>query len=109
MSFIRRFVRRPSHATVVAYMALFFAMSGTAYAAAKWTGTDIVDGSLTGADVAAGSLTGDDIAPGSITGTQLDPDALPSGGAGGASADTAETSELITWDQGFSDGYGNVV
>jgi uncharacterized protein YjbI with pentapeptide repeats len=66
--------RRPSHATVVAYLALFVALGGTgAYAANEWTGTNIVDSSLTGADVRGkpgtssaaavnGSLTTDDIA-----------------------------------------------
>ena len=43
--------RRPSHATVVAYLALFVALGGTAYAANEWTGANIVDESLTGADV----------------------------------------------------------
>jgi hypothetical protein len=66
--------RRPSHATVVAYLALFVALGGTgAYAANEWTGTNIVDESLTGADVRGkagtmstpsvnGSLTTHDIA-----------------------------------------------
>jgi hypothetical protein len=44
--------RRPSHATVVAYLALFVALGGTgAYAANEWTGANIVDESLTGSDV----------------------------------------------------------
>jgi hypothetical protein len=44
--------RRPGHATVVAYLALFVALGGTgAYAANEWTGANIVDESLTGADV----------------------------------------------------------
>lgn len=48
---------------VVAYVALFLALSGgTAYAAsAKWTGTDIVDESLTGVDIKNGSLGASDI------------------------------------------------
>lgn len=44
--------RRPSHGTVVAYLALFVALGGTsAWAANEWTGANIVDESLTGADV----------------------------------------------------------
>jgi hypothetical protein len=66
--------RRPSHATVVAYLALFVALGGTsAYAVNEWTGANIVDESLTGADVQGkaaagstpavnGSLTTHDIA-----------------------------------------------
>jgi hypothetical protein len=38
---MRRFLRRPSHATVVAYLALFIAMSGTAVAA---TGGSVILG-----------------------------------------------------------------
>jgi hypothetical protein len=57
---------------VIAYIALFFAMTGTSMAAsAMWTGTNIVDGSLTGTDVLNGSLTGSDIQNGSITPSDL--------------------------------------
>jgi hypothetical protein len=38
--------RRPSHATVVAYLALFVALGGTSYAAIRVTGRNVVDGSL---------------------------------------------------------------
>ena len=41
---------------VVAYLALFIALGGTGYAAAKFTGEDIVDDSLTGADILESSL-----------------------------------------------------
>jgi hypothetical protein len=48
---------------LVAYMALFFALSGTAFAAKPLiTGADVKDGSLTGADVSdESSLKGVDI------------------------------------------------
>jgi trimeric autotransporter adhesin len=63
---------RPRHATVVAYLALFVALGGTAYAANEWTGDNIVDESLTGADILGaagtavtpavnGSITSDDV------------------------------------------------
>ena len=78
---VRRLVRPPSHATVVAYLALFFAMGGTAYAAAKWTSADIVDGTLTGADISDNSLTGADITSGSISSSDLAPGTLDSGGS----------------------------
>jgi len=68
-----RRLRGPRHATVVAYLALFVALGGTAYAANEWTGDNIVDESLTGADILGaagtagtpavnGSITSDDIA-----------------------------------------------
>ena len=81
----------------MAYLALFFAMGGTAYAAAKWTGAEIVDGSLTGADVAADSLTGADIAPGSIQGADLDPDAIVSGGSVMEDAVTLLVTDPVYW------------
>src|SRR3954447_1606058 len=103
-TFLRRCVRRPSHATVVAYLALFFAMSGTAYAAVQWTGAniqdgsltgaDVQDGSLTGADVAPNSITGDNIAPGSISGTDLAPNAIPSGSSSDHTAAVRVTQQV---------------
>jgi hypothetical protein len=67
--------RRPSPATVISLIALFVALSGSAYAAlsknsvrskqvknGSLVSKDLKDGKgVTGADVAAGSLTGDDI------------------------------------------------
>jgi len=52
---------------VVAYLALFVALGGTAVAAKPMvTGADIQDGSLTGADVENDSLTGADILESSL-------------------------------------------
>jgi hypothetical protein len=42
--------RRPGHATVVAYLALFIALGGSSYAAIKITGKQVKDSSLTGRD-----------------------------------------------------------
>jgi hypothetical protein len=56
--------RRPgriSHATVVAYLALFVALGGSAYAAATITGRDVVDRSLTGADIRNGTIRSPDV------------------------------------------------
>ena len=51
----------------VAYLALFFALSGTAIAAKPLiTGADIQDGTIGTADVADDSLTGNDIAEASL-------------------------------------------
>ena len=53
-SILRRLSRR--HSTVVAYLALFAALGGSAYAAATITGQNIKDGSITGKDVRNRSL-----------------------------------------------------
>jgi hypothetical protein len=52
-------IKRPSHGTVVAYLALFVALGGTgAYAANEWTGDNIVDESLTAADILGKASSG---------------------------------------------------
>lgn len=58
-----RLLRAHVRHNVIGYIALFFAMTGTASAAAAmWTGENIKDGTLTGADIADGSLTASDMA-----------------------------------------------
>jgi hypothetical protein len=54
--------QRPGYSSVVATLALFLALSGTAFAGARvlLTGADIRDGSLTSADVRNGSLRATD-------------------------------------------------
>lgn len=52
---------------LVAYVALFFALSGTAIAAKPLiTGADVQDGSLSGVDVQNDSLAGDDVLESSL-------------------------------------------
>ena len=58
-----------NHTTVVAYLALFVALGGTAYAAATITGADVVNGSLTGADLRNGSVRTADVR--GLTGADL--------------------------------------
>jgi len=53
-SILRRLSRR--HATAVAYLALFAALGGTAYAAVTVTGKNIKDGTITARDVKNSSL-----------------------------------------------------
>jgi hypothetical protein len=53
-SMFRRMFRR--HTTVVAYLALFAALGGSAYAAVTVTGKNIQDGTITGKDVKNRSL-----------------------------------------------------
>jgi hypothetical protein len=48
-AFVRRLLR--GHATAVAYVALFAALGGSAYAAATITGANIKDGTVSGRDV----------------------------------------------------------
>jgi hypothetical protein len=53
-SILRRLLRR--HSTAVAYLALFAALGGSAYAAVTVTGKNIKDGTITGRDVKNRSL-----------------------------------------------------
>jgi hypothetical protein len=54
------------HSTVVAYLALFAALSGSAYAAVTITGTNIKDGTITGRDVRNGALALNKLSPHAI-------------------------------------------
>jgi hypothetical protein len=64
--------RRPSHATIVAYLALFIALGGSAFAAKTViTGKQIKNGTITGADIKNGSIKGKDLAKNTLTGTQI--------------------------------------
>lgn len=54
------------HATVVAYVALFVALGGTATAAVLVTGKNVKNGSLTGADVKSNSLGSVDVTNGDL-------------------------------------------
>ena len=54
LSFLKPLSRR--HGTAVAYLALFAALGGSAYAAATITGKNIKDGTITGRDVKNRSL-----------------------------------------------------
>jgi len=75
----RRFSRLPSPSLVVALIALFVALGGTALAKVLITGSNIKKGSITGTQIKNGSLTGNQIKRGSITGTQIKGNSL--GGA----------------------------
>lgn len=84
--------RRPSPATAIAFLALFAALGGTAWAAVKITGANVVDRSLTYHDIKSDSLgtgvisrlRGRDLRTASVGGTQVDEKSLakvPSAGA----------------------------
>lgn len=64
-------LRRPSPALVVALLALFVALGGTASAAFIITGRNVKNGSLTGKDVKNGSLGSSDIKNHSLTGKDI--------------------------------------
>jgi Collagen triple helix repeat (20 copies) len=63
-SIIRRLVGR--HATVVAYLALFATLGGSAYAAASITGASIKDGTVTGRDIKNRSLGANKLSPAAL-------------------------------------------
>ncbi len=64
-SFLRRLLRR--HSTAVAYLALFAALGGSAYAAVTVTGSNIKDGTVTGKDVKNRSLGKSELSPRAVS------------------------------------------
>jgi hypothetical protein len=87
--------RRPSHATVVAYLALFVALGGTgAYAANTVFSTDIVDGEVKNQDLANNSVGQAKISGGGVGSTDL--------------ADNSVTSAKVTNDTASNGGLGAV-
>ena len=85
-------LRRPGHGTVVAYLALFIALGGSAYAAShlgsKTVGTKQLKGSavtaaklkknaVTKAKIKNGAVDGSKIADGSVTGTEINAPTMP--------------------------------
>lgn len=63
--------RRPSHATVVAYLALFVALGGSAIAATRITSKQIVNNTITSTDIKNKTIKGKDVARNTLTGTQI--------------------------------------
>lgn len=85
-------LRRPGHGTVVAYLALFIALGGSAYAAShlgsKTVGTKQLKGgavtaaklkknAVTKAKIKNGAVNGSKIADGSVTGTEINAPTMP--------------------------------
>ena len=65
-------MRRPSHPTIVSYLALFVALGGAgAYAADTVFSTDIVDGEVRTADLDGHAVTANKLAPGAVGTTRL--------------------------------------
>jgi hypothetical protein len=73
--------RAPTHATVVAYLALFVALGGSAYAATKVSSKQIVNNTVRtkdlrnndvrGKDIRRGTITGSDVKGNTLTGAQI--------------------------------------
>jgi hypothetical protein len=66
-----RKLRRPSHATLVAYLALFIGLGGTVYAATKINGKTIRPKSIPGNRLKLNSVTGRQIKESSLNGLNL--------------------------------------
>jgi hypothetical protein len=89
------------HTTAVAYLALFAALGGSAYAAATVTGSNIKDGSVTGKDIRKRTISGGDIKGNSLSGAQINesglgqvPTAASAGSAQNAqNAQSAQTAQ----------------
>ena len=64
----RRWLKVPRHGTAVAYLALFVALGGTAYAANTVGSDDIIDESIQSVDIKNQTITTKDIAGADITG-----------------------------------------
>jgi hypothetical protein len=71
-----RSIRRPSAAMIVSCVALFAALGGSSYAAAKFTGKDIANHTLRGVDVKQRSLGANTIKLNSLGGNQINEAAL---------------------------------
>ncbi len=56
-------IRRPSHATIVAYLALFAALGGSAYAVSRVGTNDLKSGAVTSAKIRNHTVTAKDLAP----------------------------------------------
>ena len=69
---------RFSYTNVTATLALVAALSGSAYAAATFTGADVRNGSLTGADLRNDSVAGRDVGAETLTGSDVASGALRS-------------------------------
>jgi len=63
---VRRHIRRPRASTVIASLALFVALGGSATAATLITGAQVRNGSISGKDVRNSSVTGVDVKNGAL-------------------------------------------
>jgi hypothetical protein len=80
-SFLRR---RPSHATVVAYLALFVALGGSSYAALRVGSGQIVDNSVRSKDIRNNDVRSNDVKNRSLLAKDFKAGQLPAGQKGDA-------------------------
>jgi hypothetical protein len=92
MNRYKKLTRRliPSPAMVVALLALFVAMSGTVYAAAKINGKNIKAGSITAKQIKKSTLTGKQVKDGSLSSADLKAGTIPAGPAAFTTSNGAE-------------------
>jgi Collagen triple helix repeat (20 copies) len=88
-SILRRLIRR--HSTAVAYLALFAALGGSAYAAVTVTGSNIKDGTVTGKDVKNRSLGTNKLSPTAVSSLSGKPGPAGPQGERGAVGPTGPT------------------
>jgi hypothetical protein len=86
------FRRKPSHATVVAYLALFVALGGSSYAAVKVGSKQIVNNSVASGDIRNNSLTTKDVHDRSLLAKDFKSGQLPRGATGAQGATGAAGS-----------------
>ena len=106
-----RSIRRPSPALVVASVALFAAVGGTSYAAAKIHGSDIAKKTITGYNVADKTLSGKKMKKNTLGGDQVKesklgpvPEATHAGAADTATTAGAADTATTAGDAGTLDG-----
>ena len=86
--------RRPSHATVVAYLALFVALGGTgAYAANTVFSTDIVDGQVKTPDLANVAVTNGKIGASAVNANKIASNAVTTGKIAGNAVTTGKVAD----------------
>jgi hypothetical protein len=76
---MRRISSGLTYANVMATIAVFVALGGTAFAAVTITGRDVQDGSLSGRDIKQGTLQSGDIKDGTLRRQDFFPGVLPGG------------------------------
>ena len=68
---LRKLARRPSHGTIVAYVALFVALGGTAYAVNTIGSSDVINESLLSEDIKNLEVKTSDIGVGAVFGSRI--------------------------------------
>jgi hypothetical protein len=109
--------RRPSHGTIVAYLALFVALSGSAYAAATIGSGQIKNnailskhikpGEVKGTDIAADSMSSAKVAGNSLTGADINESSLGQVPLAGLAALATEANHSSKADQATNAGHAN--